>query len=68
MPMRVSRVHDKTTQAESEAPSRHLGLKFISSHWNFMGRIAKKVALFYDVFATFIVFVDVHILLIPPSS
>ena len=30
-----------------------------------MGRIAKKVALFYDVFATFIVFVDVHILLIP---
>ena len=26
-----------------------------------MGRIVKKVALFYDVFATFIVFVDVHI-------
>ena len=30
-----------------------------------MGRIVKKVALFYDVFAKFIVFVDVHILLIP---
>ena len=40
--MRVSRAHDKTRQAESEAPSRPLGLKFISSHSQFMGRIVKK--------------------------
>ena len=66
----VSRVHDKTMQAEIEAPSRHLSLKLISSHSQFMGWIVEKVGLFYDIFATFIVFVDIHILLtlLPQAS
>ena len=50
MPMRVSRVHDMITQAESKASSRHLCLKFVSSHLQFMGRIVKKVALFLRYF------------------
>ena len=39
--------------------------RFKSSRSQFMGRIIKKVALFYDNFTMFIVFVDVHILLTP---
>ena len=50
-------------------PLWHVGLKFISSHKAIYGSdcLKKKVGLFYDIF-TFIVFVDVHILLAPHPS
>ena len=57
--MRVSRIHDKTRQAESPLTTSRFKIYKSSPEWcpqqNFMGRIVKKVALLYDVFATFIV-------------